>query len=70
LINKQGLSLPYFKHQCIVSADGKTEDVQRGQSLIIWAISEGREAAHHIDSYLIGTSQLPLKDVNNDLLRR
>ncbi len=36
-------------------------DQRRGQSLIVWAISEGRDAAHHIDTYLMGTSNLPLK---------
>ena len=37
-------------------------DQRRGQSLIVWAISEGRQAAHHIDSYLMGSkSYLPLK---------
>ena len=36
-------------------------DQRRGQSLIVWAISEGRQAAHHIDTYLTGSSQLPLK---------
>lgn len=36
-------------------------DQRRGQSLIVWAISEGREAAHHVDAYLMGTSNLPLK---------
>ncbi|MEE9363154.1 MAG: glutamate synthase subunit beta [Cellulophaga sp.] len=36
-------------------------DQRRGQSLIVWAISEGRQAAHHIDEYLIGKSNLPLK---------
>ncbi len=36
-------------------------DQRRGQSLIVWAISEGRQAAHHIDSYLMGDSKLPLK---------
>ena len=37
-------------------------DQRRGQSLIVWAISEGRQAAHHIDEYLMGTkSLLPLK---------
>lgn len=36
-------------------------DQRRGQSLIVWAISEGREAAHHIDKFLMGASQLPLK---------
>jgi glutamate synthase (NADPH/NADH) small chain len=43
-------------------------DMRRGQSLIVWAISEGRQAAHHIDSYLMGKSNLPLKD-DNDLPR-
>ncbi|MEQ6123261.1 glutamate synthase subunit beta [Pseudotenacibaculum sp. MALMAid0570] len=42
-------------------------DMRRGQSLIVWAISEGRQAAHHIDAYLMGSSRLPLKD-HNDLL--
>ncbi|MCB0372938.1 MAG: glutamate synthase subunit beta [Muricauda sp.] len=36
-------------------------DQRRGQSLIVWAISEGRQAAHHLDAYLMGKSNLPLK---------
>jgi len=36
-------------------------DQRRGQSLIVWAISEGRQAAHHIDVFLMGSSDLPLK---------
>ncbi|WP_394750888.1 glutamate synthase subunit beta [Spongiimicrobium salis] len=36
-------------------------DQRRGQSLIVWAISEGRQAAHHVDTYLMGSSNLPLK---------
>jgi len=36
-------------------------DTRRGQSLIVWAISEGRQAAHHVDKYLMGKSDLPLK---------
>ncbi|MFV8225007.1 glutamate synthase subunit beta [Christiangramia aquimixticola] len=36
-------------------------DMRRGQSLIVWAISEGREAAHHVDKYLMGNSRLPVK---------
>ncbi|MEL6919150.1 MAG: glutamate synthase subunit beta, partial [Bacteroidota bacterium] len=36
-------------------------DQRRGQSLIVWAISEGRQAAYHIDTYLMGKSNLPLK---------
>lgn len=36
-------------------------DMRRGQSLIVWAISEGREAAYEVDRYLMGTSALPRK---------
>ncbi|MCM4157458.1 glutamate synthase subunit beta [Gramella sp. AN32] len=36
-------------------------DMRRGQSLIVWAISEGREAAFHVDKFLCGTSKLPTK---------
>ena len=35
-------------------------DMRRGQSLIVWAISEGRSTAYFIDSYLMGKSALPV----------
>jgi len=34
-------------------------DMQRGQSLIVWAIAEGRSAARGVDAFLMGTSDLP-----------
>ena len=34
-------------------------DMRRGQSLIVWAIREGRQAARAIDEYLMGESILP-----------
>ncbi len=34
-------------------------DMQRGQSLIVWAIAEGRSAARGVDMYLMGASELP-----------
>jgi glutamate synthase (NADPH/NADH) small chain len=34
-------------------------DMQRGQSLIVWAIAEGRSAARGVDAYLMGASSLP-----------
>ena len=43
-------------------------DSRRGQSLIVWAIAEGRQVAHHVDTFLMGESHLPLKD-DNDLPR-
>lgn len=36
-------------------------DARRGQSLIVWAISEGREAARAVDLYLMGATRLPAK---------
>jgi len=42
-------------------------DMRRGQSLIVWAISEGREAARKVDEYLMGSSNLPTKG-NGDLV--
>ena len=41
-------------------------DMRRGQSLIVWAISEGREAAREVDNYLMGYTNLPTKG-NGDL---
>jgi glutamate synthase (NADPH/NADH) small chain len=34
-------------------------DMARGQSLVVWAIAEGRQAAYGIDKYLMGESSLP-----------
>jgi glutamate synthase (NADPH/NADH) small chain len=34
-------------------------DMRRGQSLVVWAIREGRQCAHAIDAYLMGASSLP-----------
>jgi glutamate synthase (NADPH/NADH) small chain len=34
-------------------------DMRRGQSLVVWAIREGRQAAHAVDQALMGRSDLP-----------
>jgi len=34
-------------------------DTRRGQSLIVWAIREGRQCAHAVDEFLVGSSELP-----------
>ncbi|MEO6684032.1 MAG: glutamate synthase subunit beta [Ginsengibacter sp.] len=39
-------------------------DMRRGQSLVVWAISEGRECARKVDEYLMGSSMLETKDQN------
>ena len=40
-------------------------DCRRGQSLVVWAIAEGRRAARAIDEYLMGSSSLPGAEMNN-----
>lgn len=39
-------------------------DARRGQSLVVWAISEGRECARKVDEFLMGSSVLETKDGN------
>ncbi len=34
-------------------------DMHRGQSLVVWALAEGRQAAHGLDKYLMGATDLP-----------
>jgi glutamate synthase (NADPH/NADH) small chain len=34
-------------------------DVRRGQSLVVWAIREGRQCARAVDEFLMGSSTLP-----------
>lgn len=40
-------------------------DIRRGQSLVVWAISEGREAARAVDKYLMGATKLEGKMASN-----
>ena len=58
----------YGKYQTNVSNIFTAGDMRRGQSLIVWAISEGREAARQVDIFLMGKSELPSKDVAGDLI--
>ena len=34
-------------------------DMRRGQSLVVWAIREGRQVAHSVDKFLMGKTNLP-----------
>jgi len=57
----------YGKYQTSVPNIFTAGDMRRGQSLIVWAISEGREAARQVDIFLMGKSDLPSKNVEGDL---
>lgn len=75
LANQLGLKLDersnykadYGKYQTNIPNIFTAGDMRRGQSLIVWAISEGREAARQVDIYLMGKSDLTTKG-NGDLL--
>ena len=49
-------------YQTSVSKIFSAGDMRRGQSLIVWAISEGREAAYEVDKFLMGSSKLETKE--------
>ena len=52
-------------YQTSVSNIFSAGDMRRGQSLIVWAISEGREAAYQVDKYLMGHSKLETKETGD-----
>jgi len=54
----------YGKYATNVDGVFAAGDCRRGQSLVVWAIAEGRGAAHAIDKYLTGESDLPAPDVD------
>jgi glutamate synthase (NADPH) small chain len=43
-------------------------DCRRGQSLVVWAINEGRGAARAIDEFLMGSSTLPAPGISQGML--
>ena len=58
----------YGKYQTNVPNIFAAGDMRRGQSLIVWAISEGRECARQVDIFLMGKSDLPSKNQEGDLV--
>ncbi|WP_018922713.1 glutamate synthase subunit beta [Salsuginibacillus kocurii] len=49
----------YGKHHTNIDGFFAAGDMRRGQSLIVWAINEGRQAARECDRYLMGATNLP-----------
>ena len=50
------------KYQTSAESIFAAGDMRRGQSLVVWAISEGREAARAVDQYLTGQTVLEAKE--------
>ncbi len=68
-IDARGTILVDRNYQTSVEKVFAAGDCRRGQSLIVWAISEGREAARCVDRFLMGESDLPTKGPD-DMPRR
>ncbi len=51
-----------INYQTSVGGIFSAGDMRRGQSLVVWAISEGREAARAVDQYLMGHTTLEAKE--------
>jgi glutamate synthase (NADPH/NADH) small chain len=65
LDNRKNVNAVEGKFKTTVDKVFAAGDMRRGQSLVVWAISEGREAARKIDIYLMGHSMLESKDAIN-----
>ena len=67
LVEQSGVALDPRKNVRANTADYKTSvqkifacgDMRRGQSLVVWAIREGRQCARAVDEFLMGASELP-----------
>ncbi|HJW39815.1 MAG TPA: glutamate synthase subunit beta [Rhizomicrobium sp.] len=67
LVEQSGVALDARKNVKAGTQDYKTNvtkvfacgDMRRGQSLVVWAIREGRQAARAVDEFLMGASELP-----------
>jgi glutamate synthase (NADPH/NADH) small chain len=70
MVNNSGVELDGRKNVKAKEGDYRTSvpkifaagDMRRGQSLVVWAISEGRECARKVDEFLMGSSNLETKD--------
>lgn len=56
---RSNVDAPYGLFTTNVKGVFAAGDARRGQSLVVWAINEGRAAARECDRYLMGTTQLP-----------
>jgi glutamate synthase (NADPH/NADH) small chain len=56
---RSNIDAEYEKYSTSVPGVFAAGDCRRGQSLVVWAIHEGRGAARETDRYLMGSTQLP-----------
>jgi glutamate synthase (NADPH/NADH) small chain len=59
LDNRGNVKADEVNYQTSVENIFAAGDMRRGQSLVVWAIREGRQAARAVDEFLMGHSELP-----------
>ena len=59
LVDISHVSADTMAYQTSVPKVFAAGDMRRGQSLVVWAIREGRQAAHAVDKFLMGSTTLP-----------
>ncbi len=59
LDGRANIAAPYGRFQTSASHVFAAGDARRGQSLVVWAIHEGRAAAREVDRWLMGETDLP-----------
>ncbi len=57
--NRSNVKADTEKYQTSVNKVFAAGDMRRGQSLVVWAIREGRQCARAVDEFLMGSSELP-----------
>ena len=57
--NRSNVQADTDKYQTSVSKVFAAGDMRRGQSLVVWAIREGRQCARAVDEFLMGSTELP-----------
>ncbi len=63
LDNRGNVKASEHSYQTNIAKIFAAGDIRRGQSLVVWAISEGREAARKVDEYLMGSTKLASRDM-------
>jgi glutamate synthase (NADPH/NADH) small chain len=59
LDQRGNISADTFAYKTSVPKVFAAGDMRRGQSLVVWAIREGRQCAHAVDKFLMGSTSLP-----------
>jgi len=57
--NRSNVKADTESYQTSVNKVFAAGDMRRGQSLVVWAIREGRQCARAVDEFLMGSSELP-----------